>query len=226
MSAPAFAANVSASMLPEHRARDDDLVDELDHLAHPDAADVVRRAHRFEHGLRGGEVFVGRADHDGERPRGRARRAAGHGRVGETVAARAQARVERARRDRRDGRHVDEQRARLGAARRAAIAEEHFLDLRRIGHARHDDVARRADAGRVAAVVRAQHAEPFDGLAVAVRAHRDVEASAQQRRRHRLAHRAHTDHPYLDCHTSRRVRALRTCRPPTTPRPRGPSTST
>ena len=91
-------------------------------------------------------------------------------------------------------------RARRRALRGAAVAEQHLLDLRRVRHARHDDRAFRGDAGRIAAVVRAERRQPFDGLAIAVRAHRDVVAPAQKRCRHRLAHRPDTDHADLDCH--------------------------
>ena len=89
------------------------------------------------------------------------------------------------------------------AVRRAVLAEQRLLDLRRVGDAGDHDRARARDAGRIAAVARAERDEPLDRLAVAVRAHGELESGAQQRRRHRLAHHADTDEPDFVCHTSR-----------------------
>ena len=134
--------------------RDDDLVGDLGRLAVAIAADERDvLAHLLEHGLTASNTSCAAADHDRQAPRLGADLAARNGRVEIVVAGLVDPPREFLGRDRRDRAHVDDDLARRRAETLgdAARPEQHFLDLRRVGHHGDDDVGLLRDLARAVA---------------------------------------------------------------------------
>src|SRR5882672_1678398 len=69
---------------------------------------------------------------------------------------------------RRNGAAIDHYRIFFYAVNDAIVAEEHFLDIRGIGHAEQHDFRRAGDAGRRLAVLCASHNQFVDFAAAAI----------------------------------------------------------
>ena len=146
---PAAAARTSASADGLDRRRDDELIGGLRDLTGPASPDVDDpTAHRLEQRPRLLERLRPAADHDRERLLAGADLAARHRRVEQVDALLRQRRRPLAREQRIAGAHVDDDGAPGAGRRRGRVAEDHGVDVGRIGQHQDHDVGRARDVGR------------------------------------------------------------------------------
>ena len=174
---------------------DHDLVGGLGHLPGPRWADVRGRlAQDVEERLgpaHGGLVAAG---HDRQLPVARGGLAAGHGSVDGLHPALRERLVDAPRHRRRDGRHVDEQRALADSLGHPAFPQDDGLDVGRVGEHGDNDVNVGGQGGGPVGCLRAVGHERVDGGPAAVVDH-EREARLEQVGRHRRAHDPQPDEP-------------------------------